>query len=154
MSGPVGVDLSQGAAALGVLAIRGADAARFLQGQLSADIEKLDVGASSFAGFHNPQGRVIALLAVYSMLVMAESATLTAGLVGTVPHELRGAALGLYSLAGFAGGALGPSLFGLALDLAGGKGSAAAWVAAYFAIGAGCLAAPLVARAFRGKALG
>ena len=97
---------------------------------------------------------VIALLTVYSMLVMAESATLTAGLVGTVPPELRGAALGLYSLAGFAGGALGPSLFGLALDLAGGKGSAAAWIAAYAAIGAGCLAAPLVVRIFRGKALG
>ena len=64
MSGPVGIDLSQGAAAFGVLAIRGGDAARFLQGQLSADIEGLAVGASTLAGFHNPQGRVIALLAV------------------------------------------------------------------------------------------
>ena len=64
MSGPVGIDLSQGAAALGVLAFRGTEAARFLQGQLSADIEKLDAGASTFAGFHNPQGRVIAVLAV------------------------------------------------------------------------------------------
>jgi len=64
MSGAVGIDLSQGTAALGVLAIRGADTARFLQGQVSADIERLDVGASTFAGFHNPQGRVIALLAV------------------------------------------------------------------------------------------
>jgi folate-binding protein YgfZ len=64
MSGTVGIDLSQGAAAYGVLAFRGADAARFLQGQLSADIEKLAMGASTFAGFHNPQGRVIALLAV------------------------------------------------------------------------------------------
>jgi len=92
---------------------------------------------------------VIALLVVYSMLVMAESATLTAGLVGAVPPELRGAALGLYSLAGFAGGALGPSLFGVALDLAGGKASAIAWTCAYAAIGAGCLAAPLFVRAFR-----
>jgi MFS family permease len=92
---------------------------------------------------------VIALLMVYSMLVMAESATLTAGLVGTVPTELRGAALGLYSLVGFAGGALGPSLFGIALDVAGGKASALAWVCAYAAIGAGCLAAPLMVRAFR-----
>ena len=91
---------------------------------------------------------VIALLIVYSMLVMAESATLTAGLVAAAPAELRGAALGLYSLAGFAGGMLGPSLFGVALDLAGGKTSVAAWAWAYAAIGAGCLAAPLVVRLF------
>jgi folate-binding protein YgfZ len=67
MSGTVGVDLSAGshtAPALGVLAFRGPDAARFLQGQLSANIEQLAPGASTFAGFHNPQGRVIAILAV------------------------------------------------------------------------------------------
>jgi len=64
MSGIVGVDLSAGPTGLGVLAFRGADAARFLQGQLSANIEKLAPGTSTFAGFHNPQGRVIALLAV------------------------------------------------------------------------------------------
>ena len=93
-------------------------------------------------------GVVVVLLVVYSMLVMAESATLTAGLVATVPAELRGAALGLYSLAGFTGGMLGPSLFGLALDLAGGKAAGAAWAWAYAAIGAGCIAAPLVVRLF------
>jgi MFS family permease len=97
---------------------------------------------------------VIALLIVYSMLVMAESATLTAGLVAAAPAELRGAALGLYSLAGFAGGMLGPSLFGVALDLGGGNTSAWAWAWAYGAIGVGCLAAPLVVRLFgRGRPL-
>jgi len=95
---------------------------------------------------------VVLLLTVYSMLVMAESATLTAGLVAAAPPELRGAALGLYSLAGFTGGMLGPSLFGVALDLAGGQASAAAWASGYAAIGAGCLAAPLALRLFaRGR---
>ncbi|HET7671757.1 MAG TPA: MFS transporter [Burkholderiales bacterium] len=89
---------------------------------------------------------VIALLIVYSMLVMAESGTLTAGLVAAAPAELRGAAMGLYSLLGFGGGLLGPVVFGAALDLAGGAGSRTAWVIAYAAIGAGCLAAPIVAR--------
>jgi MFS family permease len=89
---------------------------------------------------------VLALLTLYSILVMAESGTLTAGLVAAVPGELRGAALGLYSLAGFGGGLLGPVLFGAALDAAGGAGSHGAWIAAYAAIGAGCLAAPLVVR--------
>jgi len=89
---------------------------------------------------------VLALLVVYAMLVMAESGTLTAGLVASAPGDLRGAALGLYSLAGFAGGLAGPVVFGAALDLAGGAASHLAWIAAYAAIGAGCLAAPLVVR--------
>jgi MFS family permease len=89
---------------------------------------------------------VLALLTVYSMLVMAESGTLTAGLVAAAPGELRGAALGLYSLAGFGGGLAGPIVFGVALDAAGGAASPLAWIAAYVAIGAGCLAAPLVVR--------
>jgi MFS family permease len=89
---------------------------------------------------------VLALLVVYSMMVMAESGTLTAGLVAAAPAELRGAALGLYSLAGFGGGLLGPIVFGAALDAAGGARSHGAWIFAYAAIGAGCLAAPLVVR--------
>jgi len=92
---------------------------------------------------------VLAFLIVYSMLVMGESGTLTAGLVAAAPAELRGAAMGLYSLLGFAGGLLGPVVFGVALDAAGGAANPVAWVAAYAAIGAGCLAAPLVARLMR-----
>jgi MFS family permease len=91
---------------------------------------------------------VLGLLVAHALFVMADSGTLTAGLVAAVPAELRGAALGLYSLAGFAGGMLGPSLFGLALDLAGGKESGAAWTCGYVAIGAGCLAAPFAVRLF------
>jgi len=89
---------------------------------------------------------VLALLVVYAMLVMAESGTLTAGLVAAVPPELRGAAMGLYSLAGFGGGLLGPVLFGTAFDAAGGSANHAAWIVAYAAIGMGCLAAPLVVK--------
>jgi MFS family permease len=89
---------------------------------------------------------VLVLIAAYSMLVMADSATLTAGLVAAAPGELRGAAMGLYSLIGFGGGMLGPVIFGVALDAAGGAGVPLAWVAGYAAIGAGCLLAPLVGR--------
>ncbi len=89
---------------------------------------------------------VLALLVGYSMLVMADSGTLTAGLVAAAPSDLRGAAMGLYSLVGFGGGFLGPVIFGAALDLAGGAASRGAWMAAYAAIGAGCLCAPFVAR--------
>jgi MFS family permease len=91
---------------------------------------------------------VIAILVVYSMLVMAESGTLTAGLVAAAPAELRGAAMGLYSLIGFGGGMLGPVVFGAALDAAGGAASWTAWIVGYAAIGAGVLAAPLAVRRF------
>jgi folate-binding protein YgfZ len=47
---------------LAVLRIHGRDAATFLQGQLSSDVAALAGGASQLAGYHNPQGRVIALL--------------------------------------------------------------------------------------------
>jgi hypothetical protein len=91
---------------------------------------------------------VIAVLMAYAMLVMAESATLTAGYIASAPPGLRGAAMGLYSLVGFGGGMLGPAVFGAALDVAGGQGSHFAWICGYAAIGAGCFAAPWIARLF------
>jgi MFS family permease len=97
---------------------------------------------------------VLTLLIAYSVLVMAESGTLTAGLVAAAPAQLRGAAMGLYSLAGFGGGLLGPVIFGAALDAAGGAASGPAWVSAYAAIGAGCLAAPLVVKITAKKSSG
>jgi folate-binding protein YgfZ len=47
---------------LGVLRARGADAVKFLQGQLSNDVARLSAQQSLLAGYHNPQGRAIALL--------------------------------------------------------------------------------------------
>jgi len=47
---------------LGVLAARGADVRAFLQGQLSQDVAQITADRSPLAGFHNPQGRTIAIL--------------------------------------------------------------------------------------------
>jgi len=47
---------------LGVVRARGLDAVRFLQGQLSNDVARLGTQRSFLAGYHNPQGRTIALL--------------------------------------------------------------------------------------------
>ena len=47
---------------LGVLCVRGADVVSFLQGQVSNDVALLGPERSLLAGYHNPQGRVIALL--------------------------------------------------------------------------------------------
>ncbi|HYC09627.1 MAG TPA: hypothetical protein VEC10_08325, partial [Steroidobacteraceae bacterium] len=46
---------------LGVLRARGADVVPFLQGQLSNDLARLSDACSLLTGYHNPQGRVIAL---------------------------------------------------------------------------------------------
>jgi folate-binding protein YgfZ len=47
---------------LGLVRVRGVDAVRFLQGQLSNDVARLGAENSILAGYHNPQGRAIALL--------------------------------------------------------------------------------------------
>jgi tRNA-modifying protein YgfZ len=47
---------------LGVVRMRGPDVVPFLQGQLSNDIARLTAERSMLAGYHNPQGRTIALL--------------------------------------------------------------------------------------------
>ena len=46
----------------GVLAVRGVDARKFLQGQLSQDVLGLRADQVVWAGLHNPQGRTLALL--------------------------------------------------------------------------------------------
>jgi folate-binding protein YgfZ len=47
---------------LGVLRFRGADVRKFLQGQLSNDVERLSPDTLLRAAFHNPQGRTLALM--------------------------------------------------------------------------------------------
>jgi folate-binding protein YgfZ len=46
----------------GIVRVSGADAVKFLQGQLSNDIAKLGARQSLLAGYHNPQGRTLAVL--------------------------------------------------------------------------------------------
>ncbi len=47
---------------LGIVRVQGADATSFLQGQLSNDLTRLAPERSLLAGYHNPQGRTIALV--------------------------------------------------------------------------------------------
>jgi len=47
---------------LGVIAVRGVEARKFLNGQLSQDVLGLPADRVEFAGLHNPQGRMVALL--------------------------------------------------------------------------------------------
>ena len=77
---------------------------------------------------------VVALAVGHAIFIMADSATLTAGLVISAQENIKGAAMGLHSLMGFGGGLLGPAIFGFVLDVSGSRTSQAAWIWAYVAI--------------------
>lgn len=81
-----------------------------------------------------PFAAVLALLALYTVTVSADSATLTAGAVESAPAELKGATMALHTLIGFAGASLGPLAAGGLLDLFGAD-TRLGWVVAFAAMG-------------------
>lgn len=85
---------------------------------------------------------VVAAL-IYGMVLTSESASVTAGALGNADPKLRGATIAVHSMIGFAGGIFGPAVFGAVLDLAGGTGTAVAWITAYVVLGTVTLIGPL-----------
>ena len=77
---------------------------------------------------------IVVLAIAHTVFIMADSATLTAGLVISAQENIKGAAMGLHSLMGFGGGMLGPAIFGFVLDLSGSEHSQRSWVLAYAAV--------------------
>lgn len=90
-----------------------------------------------------PWWLVTAVLSVYFVAIMSDSAALTAGLVAAVPQARRGAAMAIYSFAGFGAGFIAPLAFGAVLDACGGKDAPLAWMLAFGSLGVGCLASAL-----------
>lgn len=60
-AGDVIADLSH----RGLIGVHGADAAKFLQGQFTNDINQVDVAHSQLSGYCSPKGRLLALLRVF-----------------------------------------------------------------------------------------
>ena len=77
---------------------------------------------------------IVALAVGHTIFIMADSATLTAGLVISAQENIKGAAMGLHSLMGFGGGLMGPAIFGFVLDLTGSRVTQISWVWAYVAV--------------------
>ena len=77
---------------------------------------------------------IVCLAIGHAIFIMADSSTLTAGLVISAQENIKGAAMGLHSLMGFGGGLMGPAIFGFVLDIAGSRSSSVAWVWAYAAV--------------------
>ncbi len=76
---------------------------------------------SVLTGWMTGVSMVLAVLAVllWNISIYLDSSALTAGTVQAADRNLRGATMGLHSMAGYAGGFLGPLGVGLFLDLAG-----------------------------------
>jgi folate-binding protein YgfZ len=73
---------------LGVLRARGPDARKFLQGQLSNDMSRLSAERALLAGYHNVQGRAIALLRLIELAPDDFLAVLPRELVGALATRL------------------------------------------------------------------
>jgi predicted MFS family arabinose efflux permease len=71
-----------------------------------------------------------ALVLLYGVLIWLDSSSLTAGAAGSADPARRGATLALHSMAGYAGGFVGPLMIGWVLDRAGGM-SATGWGLAF-----------------------
>jgi tRNA-modifying protein YgfZ len=72
-----------------VLRFQGPDARKFLQGQLSNDMALLAAERVTLAGYHNPQGRVLALLRLVAPDAEQVIALLPAELAEPTMHALR-----------------------------------------------------------------
>jgi MFS family permease len=85
---------------------------------------------------------VVAMALVYAALLMGDSASLTAGMVEAAEPAYRGATMAVHSTIGFLGAAAAPPVFGLVLDLTGGRDVASAWGFAFISLGAVTLVGP------------
>jgi len=90
---------------------------------------------------------VLAVL-IYSVAIMGDSAALTSAAFANAARELRGATMAVHSTIGFAGAALGPFVFGLALDF-GGSQSEFGWLVAYIHLAFLSILAPMILKMMR-----
>jgi len=80
-----------------------------------------------------------ALIMLHMCLINGDSSALTAGVVTRSPESIRGATMAVHSMFGFGAGFVAPLVFGVALDLAGGRASPLAWGLAFSTLGAGAV---------------
>lgn len=84
-----------------------------------------------------------ALVALYGMILMLDSASLTVGALGAAAPERRGSTLAVHTTLGTSMAFLGPLASGFALDLTGGGASVLSWVACFLVLAAGIAFGPL-----------
>jgi len=85
----------------------------------------------------------VAALALYSAVIMTDSASLTVGVVNAAASERRGITMAVHSTVGSLTAFLSPLASGLALDATGGGTTLLSWVACFATLGAGIALGPL-----------
>lgn len=97
----------------------------------------LSAVASCIIGFlaASPWVVLLAFAALHMYFVGIDAGTMTAGVVSAADPTHRGTTLTLYSMVGFSTGFVSPALFGVVLDLAGGRGEVIAWGLAFASLG-------------------
>ena len=75
-----------------------------------------------------------------------DAGTMTAGVVSAAEPRHRGVSLTMHSLVGFGTGFIAPTIFGVVLDLAGGRGEIMAWGLAFASLGVVALLGVVPAR--------
>jgi len=79
------------------------------------------------------------LIMLHMCLVMSDSSALTAGVVTRAGESIRGATMAVHSMLGFGAGFVAPLVFGMVLDLAGGRSAPLAWGFAFSSLGFGAI---------------
>jgi MFS family permease len=101
--------------------------------------------ASAVIGFTAPLPWAVSFLSmiVYFLLIMGDSAAVTAGLVSAAARGRRGATMALHAFLGFGAGSVAPLVFGVVLDAAGGGARTVAWGMAFASLGLGGAVGPI-----------
>jgi MFS family permease len=105
---------------------------RFGRGRIVGAAMLSGAALAAVTGFTAGSAPLLALgfVLAWNAAIYLDSSALTAGTVQAADPALRGATMGLHSMAGYAGGFVGPLFCGVVLDLAGGDG-ALAWGLAF-----------------------
>ena len=93
-----------------------------------------------------------AFVLLYGLLIWLDSSSLTAGAAGSADPSRRGATLAVHSMAGYAGGFVGPLMIGWVLDSSGGM-SATGWGLAFLHVAVVALLGQLAFIALRPRDL-
>ena len=108
----------------------------------------LSAAASCIIGFlaGSPWVALVVFAAVHMYFVGIDAGTMTAGVVSAAEPPHRGVSLTMHSLVGFGTGFIAPTIFGVVLDLAGGRGEIMAWGLAFASLGVVALLGVVPAR--------
>jgi len=114
----------------------------------------LSAAASGVIGFLAgwPWAALVAVAAMHMLFIGIDAGAMTAGVVSAAEPAYRGATLTLHSLIGFGTGFVSPMIFGVVLDLAGGRGELMAWGLAFLSLGAVAILGVIPARRLAGQA--